>query len=256
MNELKICAKCKEVKPLSEFRFRKNYTKYYYNAQCLICEKEYRNNNKDEGNRKQRERYHQNKEKESSKKKIFYQNNKEIVLKRTQEYYKNNKVKVLERQKEYRSKNREKRNTYLREWCKDNQKRKDYCNEYQRKRRKTDIGFNLRFKLSVRLSECINRNDCIKSQSLLNVLGCSIEELKKHLGIINNYDGKKYHIDHIIPCSIYNLTKENEILKCFNFRNLRLIKAKENFKKSNKLDMRIVQLHDINDLLPDGYTYG
>lgn len=55
----------------------------------------------------------------------------------------------------------------------------------------------------------------------------------------DNY-GKYWHIDHIKPCSSYNLENEDEYLECFNWRNLRPCEIKENLYKSNKIDNNII----------------
>jgi len=52
---------------------------------------------------------------------------------------------------------------------------------------------------------------------------------------INNYDGKEYHIDHIIPCDVFNLKCSYHQKICFHYTNLQILKAKENIKKSNKI---------------------
>ena len=44
----------------------------------------------------------------------------------------------------------------------------------------------------------------------------------------------KWHIDHIIPCSRFDLNKEEEQYKCFNYKNLQPLWAEENKIKSNK----------------------
>lgn len=42
-------------------------------------------------------------------------------------------------------------------------------------------------------------------------------------------------VDHIKPCCAFDLTKRTEYVKCFNYKNLRLVTAKENFKKAGKV---------------------
>ena len=43
-----------------------------------------------------------------------------------------------------------------------------------------------------------------------------------------------WHIDHIKPCSLFNLNDEEQIKECFNLENLQPLWGLENIKKSNK----------------------
>lgn len=67
------------------------------------------------------------------------------------------------------------------------------------------------------------------------------EELIRHLisTIPEGYSfddyGTKLCIDHIIPCSYYDLTKHADYLKCFNYKNLRLVTYETNCKKGKKI---------------------
>lgn len=78
------------------------------------------------------------------------------------------------------------------------------------------------------------------------ILGCSIYKLKTHLqetaiknGYINfdieDFDGKIFNIDHIIPQSKFNLNCSYHRKLCFNYTNLQILTSKENLKKSNKI---------------------
>ena len=42
-------------------------------------------------------------------------------------------------------------------------------------------------------------------------------------------------IDHIKPCSSFNLLDESEQLKCFNYKNLQPLWAHENLSKGDKI---------------------
>jgi hypothetical protein len=44
-----------------------------------------------------------------------------------------------------------------------------------------------------------------------------------------------WHIDHIKPCSSFDLSKEEEQLACFHYTNLQPLWWHENLKKSNKI---------------------
>ena len=49
---------------------------------------------------------------------------------------------------------------------------------------------------------------------------------------LENYG--KWHIDHIKPVTRFDLTKPNELEKCFHYSNLQPMWAEENIKKGNK----------------------
>jgi hypothetical protein len=83
-----------------------------------------------------------------------------------------------------------------------------------------------------------------KSAQTLKLIGCSIEQLKEHLQNtaisngyknfnINNYSGKEYHIDHIVPCVTFNLKCSFHQRLCFNWSNLQILKSSDNIRKSN-----------------------
>jgi hypothetical protein len=46
----------------------------------------------------------------------------------------------------------------------------------------------------------------------------------------------KWHIDHIRPCSSFDLSDPQQQRTCFNYSNLQPLWAKDNLNKSNKLD--------------------
>jgi hypothetical protein len=73
------------------------------------------------------------------------------------------------------------------------------------------------------------------------LLGCSIEFLKKHLetqfteGMSwDNYTYYGWHIDHIKPCKLFDLSKPEEQQKCFHYSNLQPMWWHDNLiKKAN-----------------------
>ncbi len=72
----------------------------------------------------------------------------------------------------------------------------------------------------------LDYSKCIKKLSEdAKEMGYTLEEIKS----------MDYHIDHIIPISIYNLEDANEVKKCCNPENMRWLKSNENIVKGNKL---------------------
>lgn len=69
-----------------------------------------------------------------------------------------------------------------------------------------------------------------------------IKKLAKTLP--KDHKEKKYHIDHIIPCSAFNLEDPFEVFCCYHKDNLQWLTEYENTSKSNKFSIK-----DKNNLL-------
>jgi hypothetical protein len=81
----------------------------------------------------------------------------------------------------------------------------------------------------------------IKSSNTINLLGCSLEEARKHLesqfkeGMTwENHGNKGWHIDHIRPCASFDLTDIEQQRDCFNYKNLQPLWWNENLSKGDK----------------------
>ena len=109
------------------------------------------------------------------------------------------------------------------------------------KRLNNDPEFKLKVLLSHRIRRAIYDQRGVKSAKTLELLGCSITDARIHIenqfregmnwknhGIIG------WHIDHIIPCSSFDLTKIEDQNKCFHYTNLQPLWAEENLRKGNK----------------------
>ncbi len=111
-----------------------------------------------------------------------------------------------------------------------------YCKEYNKRRRKKDIKFKLLGNLRMRLYMALKGR--IKLASAITLLGCSINYLMDY--IESQFDDEMswtnygtWHIDHIEPCSNFDLSNEEEQRKCFNYSNLQPLWAMDNLRKSN-----------------------
>ena len=180
----------------------------------------------------------------SEEKRIEYLfKNKEIIRKKRKEFYEKNKEKVRSLQKEYRENNKEKIAKGKKNYIENN---KEKYREYRKKlyayKMENDKDFKLKKALRQRVYFAVKSINTKKSKKTMELLGCSIDELKKHLeskfkeGMSwENYGLRGWHIDHIIPCSSFDLTKEDEQRKCFNYTNLQPLWWIDNIKKSDKI---------------------
>jgi hypothetical protein len=112
-----------------------------------------------------------------------------------------------------------------------------------RNRRRNDLSFRIKERLSCQLWAAINKG--YKKQRTIDLLGCSIEffidyfKSKFTKGMNwNNYGRHSWDIEHRLPCELFDFTDERQQKICFHYTNLQPMKSSKNYKKS--------------DLLPDG----
>lgn len=101
--------------------------------------------------------------------------------------------------------------------------------------------------INARLSRCLRAslnnalNGKTKSGSHIKDLGCTVDQLKKHLesqfkpGMTwNNHTLKGWHIDHIKPLSSFDLSDREQFLQAVHYTNLQPLWAHENLTKKCK----------------------
>lgn len=114
---------------------------------------------------------------------------------------------------------------------------KSCMSKYLKKRRKTDFNYKLSIVLRSRLSRLVQRGH---SSTALRNLGCSPEEFRKYIasqfkeGMRWRNHGK-WHLDHILPLSSFDLTDPKQLDKACHYTNLQPLWAIDNLRKSNKL---------------------
>jgi hypothetical protein len=179
-----------------------------------------------------RDRYQREKDKIKAKVKRYYQANSKKIIEYQEEYRSKNRQKINARQKEYYLNNKDKITTY-----KSSTRYKKLRQLSRKQRRRIDQSYRILDNCRRRIHAAIVKG--YKSKKTQQLLGCSIEFLKTYLeqkfqnGMTwDNYG--KWHIDHIRPCSSFNLLIPEEQLLCFNWKNLQPLWASENIKKANK----------------------
>lgn len=200
---LKKCNKC--LNEMEIFMFHKKQSSSDgYNNVCKLCKKQLND--------------------------LYYKNNTSKKIEYANVYQKQDKVKL------YQQKYNE---TYKKEYYLNNKEKLIYYNQkYIRFQYNNNEKFKLQALLRSRFYHALKRH---KIQSALNLLGCSIDECYQYLesqfkeGMSWSNHGTIWEIDHIIPCSKFDLTKLEEQQKCFHYTNLQPLFKTENRKKSNKI---------------------
>ena len=168
----------------------------------------------------------------------FYQKPKTIckkcvkILKK--HYYSSYRITILAKKKEYAIENTDK----IKEQCHKyyetvknldsyKVKRRSAARKYRKNRYSQDLQYKLSQNLRIRVSHAIRDN--LKSGSAVSDLGCSIEELKKHLeskfkpGMSWDnwgWGSGTWQIDHIDSLCKFDLTDREQFLKACSYINL------------------------------------
>jgi hypothetical protein len=230
---MKVCSRCKVSKEDINF-FKDKNKKDGMESCCKECKKN--NINLEKQNLYNIEYYTKNKEKINNYSNLNY--NKEERKK----YYQKNKNKILEKNKvysnDYYNTNKDKiKQYYLNNKDKIKQRQLVYIN----KQYEENLEFKITMILRSRFYLALIKGKKIKS--ILELIGCSIEELKLYLEqqfqpeMTWENHGEIWEIDHIIGCCNFDLTKLEEQKQCFHYINLQpLFKTTEIAKSFGYVD--------------------
>jgi len=155
-------------------------------------------------------------------------------------YHKNCKACQCKRSEEYYYNNIEhKRNYNMNYQLNNKDKLRDYHREYKKERYHRDHQFRLKELLSGRIHYALKE---LKNNKItMKYLGCTIEqfynwiEFQFYDGMNWENQGSYWHLDHTLPVSSFNFENEEQIKTCFNWKNLRPLRADKNKSKYNKL---------------------
>jgi hypothetical protein len=134
-------------------------------------------------------------------------------------------------------------NKIARQWMIDN---KELVNkratERDKEKVKTDIQYRIKKHLRIRMYGAIIKNaKSTRNGKVEDLIGCSIEEYRKHIENqwINEMSwenhGKVWEIDHIIPISVFDMTKTEQQKLAFHYTNVQPLYKSENRSKKNKI---------------------
>lgn len=124
----------------------------------------------------------------------------------------------------------EKKNPYCRD-CSNEINRIKYAKnggkEKFRIKRQTNLAYNIETKLRSRLRGALREGGGIKKQRTEALIGCSFKEFREHLEskmkpgmTMEKVLSAEIVLDHIIPCSLFDLTNQEEQQRCFHYSNI------------------------------------
>jgi len=184
-----------------------------------------------------------------------YRENKAIILARHRDYAMRNREKIAEWQRLYRLSAKGRANkkasdrrcavrvaTYKAEWARRNHERlsRHIC-RYVRERSRIDPAFAIRLRLRSRLVGAIRRHMTGRSVTgvIKEMLGCSLPELARYLeskflpGM--SWDNREqWHVDHIKPLCVFDLTDPEQQAVAFHYSNLQPLWAVDNMRKGRR----------------------
>ena len=152
---------------------------------------------------------------------MYKQNNKEKIKENNKQWVLKNKKYISDYNKQYNIENKEKKYKTTQEFFKNNP---EYMKSWKNNKYHNDIQFKIKDNLRSRFYNALLKQH--KIVSILDIIGCSIDNLKNHLEtqflpeMSWENHGEIWEIDHIIPCSHFDLTKIEEQKRCFNYDNL------------------------------------
>lgn len=200
--------------------YYRKYRKEYYKKHKDVIKKS-REKNKEKIKNQRKEYYKKHKDRV----KKYQKENKDQIRKNAQVYYKKNKDEINRKRRLYYKKNKEKINKTRR--------------EYVKKRKENDPIFKLRIRFNSILYSNFTQNGYTKRSKTYEIIGCSFEELKKHLesqfedwmswdnhGLYNGEYKHGWDIDHIIPVS--SAETEEDVIRLNHYTNFQPLCSKLN----------------------------
>jgi len=119
-----------------------------------------------------------------------------------------------------------------------------YMNAYMTRRYHTDMNYRVRSILNARI-----RSNIRKNAGTMDIVGCSMEEFVDWIEV--QFDehmtwdnmGSYWHFDHVTPCASFDLSRPEQVMQCFDWKNLRPLEGRENMSKGDKILPAVIEAH-------------
>ena len=160
--------------------------------------------------------------------------------------------------RKWRAKNKEKVKEQNQKWYMNggnvkkqiyDRKRLPKVRERDKERYQNDPSYRISKVLRTRFLKTLNGKK--KEGSTFQLIGCSKKFLLEWISYLfeddmhwNNY-GIVWNIDHVLPCSSFDLTCKKSQEQCYHWTNLRPMYCKKNFQKGSKVLDRELEKHKV-----------
>ena len=260
-DKTKKCSKCNCVKPISEFKKRKNRPNQH--SYCKQCANQYNKKYKEAAKQKRAPLVAERlviMDKKRIERELAKQNHPKKIRESLRDQGLNHCIKCDEvkplamfefdkSKSGYRNQCKDCRKEYVRnaEWSKTSEYKKKISNRasaYQKKRKSIDTVFRLKVRVRKVINHATKRKGYKKNGRSFEILGCSYQEFKAHIES-QFKDGMSWerfdeiHIDHIIPMK--SAKTEADVLRLNHYTNLQPLWAEDNMKKHATLPTKDVQ---------------
>jgi len=208
---VKKCTTCCQVYPATvDYFYYEKRGKYGLRSKCKACfyeqSKVYKATPKSRAQQREASR-------------LYYSQNRSLYAAKWKKYYQEHKEHLKAKDREYRKRNRER------------------ARVLDRKRRE-DPTYRMASNMSRAIRQSLKQRGRVKPTRWEHLVGYTREDLKRHLAkrfqpgmSWDNYG--EWHIDHIIPVSVFNYSKEThqDFQRCWALDNLQPLWAHDNMTK-------------------------
>lgn len=124
-------------------------------------------------------------------------------------------------------------------------------NEYKKNKYNTDIQEKTRRRYRQKLRSYIFDEKAPSNKKFVKICNCSREKFRNWIeynftqGMTWDNYGTGWNLDHVKPCSSFDLTDEDKLKECFDWKNTVPVYPKENLIKFNKKDNNLVDLYAV-----------
>jgi hypothetical protein len=164
-------------------------------------------------------RYWKNHDRARAIARASYRRNPKRVLTQSQ------KVAAREKTKRYRARHKEK------------------LQARERERLVTDPAYAFARLLRSRVGKAVKEQYAKKAFKTMDLIGCTVSRLLAHLEAQflpgmkwENYGRRGWHIDHILPCAAFDLSRPDHQKKCFHYSNLRPAWSHHNEGRGSRIE--------------------